>query len=82
MNPQIPGNSTQRRRLRHGANARDAPANIDGRPLVEALLALLRRAAPELLATLDAGEVPEGDWKAAVTALVPRARVQMLEAGP
>jgi F-type H+-transporting ATPase subunit alpha len=51
-------------------------------PLVEVLLALLRRAAPELLATLDAGEVPQGDWKAAVTALVPRARVQMLEAGP
>ena len=51
-------------------------------PMVEALLALLRRESPTLMATLDTGEVPEGDWKATVAARIPQARAQMLDSVP
>jgi hypothetical protein len=51
-------------------------------PMVEALLALLRREAPTLMATLDTGEVPEGDWKATVAALIHQARAQILDPAP
>ena len=51
-------------------------------PMVEALLALLRREAPTLLATLDTGEVPEGDWKATVAALIHQARAQIMDPVP
>jgi len=30
---------------------------------------------------LDAGEIPEGDWKSVVAALVPQARMQVPDIG-
>jgi F-type H+-transporting ATPase subunit alpha len=51
-------------------------------PMVDALLALLCREAPTLIATLDTGEVPEGDWKATIATLIHQARAQILDPPP
>ncbi len=49
--------------------------------LVDALMAELRRDQTSLIETIDAGKLPDGDWKGTVAALVPRARLLVPEDG-
>jgi F-type H+/Na+-transporting ATPase subunit alpha len=46
-------------------------------PVVESLTQLLRHEQSVLIAKLDSGQVPGGEWKAAVAALARRARLQV-----
>lgn len=54
-----------------GVEPRSAPS------LVDALLTALRRDHAAILDKLDAGELPDGDWKGTIAALVPQARLQV-----
>lgn len=50
--------------------------------LVAALVTALRREQAALLEKLDAGELPDGDWKGAIAALVPQARLLVPDKRP
>lgn len=50
--------------------------------LVDALMTGLRRDQTAIIEKLDAGELPDGDWKTLVAALVPQARLRVSDIVP
>jgi F-type H+-transporting ATPase subunit alpha len=50
--------------------------------IVDALMSVLRRDQIAIIPALDAGELPKGDWKTIVAALVPQARLLVSDYGP
>lgn len=53
---------------------------VQAAQLVKSLLGVARREQRELVESLDRGELPTGDWKSAIAALLPEARLQTPQA--